>query len=551
MKIYIYIIALTILFLSRDSVTAKSFNENVDMYMKMSSDELIDRAENYMYLSDKADSALLCYTIVVNRYSEDMELQEKIRCIEALIGEWYVYFFIHYDYNKSYESLVKAREIASSIDTMMPEIDMYLGCMYQAFAEQSKDAFLYNMAYKYFGDAIEGAIKDKNEKVMNISFTNLLSVADDISLLDNINDLWKKYDGYNFKDSNKLIEYNKMFYRGLVYAKDNKYEAAARCYDSMIKMMTGERTFTRFVLIASVKKADMYIRMNNSEKSLRLLDNMMNICDSAEIKDARLIVYDLYGKIYRKMGDYKKMEENRDRYFSLKDSLLSYRQIAAINKVHFANEIKSIDDKYMRLKIKNDFQTKMVYLESVFILIILASIVIVIRKNKQLKKSNRELYNKNVQLIRSEDKEKEICKKYKEQNPEIQTEISSPCQDKDINDEERVLLTEILKIMDDTEMVCSFNFTLDKLSVMVDSKPRQVSELISKVYDCNFNSFVGTYRIKEACRRFEDVANYGNLTIEGVGNSVGFKSRSNFVATFKKFTGLAPSKYKQMSESEN
>lgn len=171
-------------------------------------------------------------------------------------------------------------------------------------------------------------------------------------------------------------------------------------------------------------------------------------------------------------------------------------------------------------------------------------------KNRQLKKINIELYNKNVMLIKSEDKEKEISKKYKETNPESDPEVASINENIELDNEEKTLLEKILKAMDDTDMICSYNFTIDKLSFVVDSKQRLVSELISKVYNCNFNSFVGDYRIKEACRRFVDVANYGNLTIEAVGNSVGFKSRSNFVETFKKFTGLTPSKYKKMAEMQ-
>lgn len=548
MKTYIYIIALAVLLLTGDSTFAKNFDDNVDMYMKMTSEELIDRAEKYMYVSNKSDSALLCYTIVVNRYSDDMALQEKIRCIDALIGEWYVYFFIHFDYYKSYESLVKARSIALSINRMMPAIDMYFGCMYQAIAEQSKDMHLYNKAFKHFTDAIEGAVGENNEKVMNISFTNLLSVADDTDKLDEVTDIWHKYDNFEFKDKNKLIEYNKKFYRGLMFLKENNPDAAVNCYDSMLELMNGERMFTRFVFIAYSKKTEVYIRMNRAREALELLRKMTDICNSNEMKDARLIVYELYGKIYRNIGDYKKMNDCRDKYFSLKDSLLSYRHIAAMNKVHFTNEIKSIDDKFKRLQIKNDFQTKMVYLETVFLLIIIAFSIVVIKKNRQLKKTNRELYNKNVLLIKSEDKSKAICDKLKESNPGIQTDITSSCQDSELNEEEKKLLADILRIMDDTEMICSFNFTIEKLSAMADSKQRLVSELISKVYDCNFNSFLGTYRIKEACRRFEDTEGYGNLTIEGVANSVGFKSRSNFVSTFKKFTGLTPSKYKQMSE---
>ena len=40
-----------------------------------------------------------------------------------------------------------------------------------------------------------------------------------------------------------------------------------------------------------------------------------------------------------------------------------------------------------------------------------------------------------------------------------------------------------------------------------------------------------------------------NLTIEAIGNGVGFKSRNSFISAFKKFTGLTPSEYQNIAKS--
>ena len=548
MKSIIYTLILTIFLMAGGRAMAYKNDVNFEFYMKMTSQELMTEAQKYIYNSNQPDSALLCYTIVANRYSKDMDDIEKERCINALIGEWYVYFFIHFDYNKSYDCLVKARDIAKSSHIRMADINMNFGCMYQAIAEQSKDHQLYDKAFNYFVKAIDQSVADNNQKILNISFTNLLSVAEDIDSLEKVSSIWKKYAGYKFKDEGILVDYNKEMYRALTNVREKRYDKALECYDRQISMTSGNKEYVRFLFISYTRKAGLLIKMNRTDEALGLLNTMMQITCNWDMKDARLMVYELYSKLYRNKGDYKKLEENRDRYFTLKDSLLSYRQIVAMNEVHFVNEIKNIDDKFKQLKIKNDFQVKMFYVESLFLLAIIIFAVIVILKNRQLKKTNLELYNKNVLLIKSEDQSKAMCRKYKEVNPDIEDEVPATETNVELNEEETLLLNEIIKIMDDSEMICSYNFTLEKLSALVNSKQRIVSELISKVYDCNFNSFLGTYRIKEACRRFEDTANYGNLTIEGVANSVGFKSRSNFVSTFKKFTGLTPSKYKQMSE---
>ena len=82
------------------------------------------------------------------------------------------------------------------------------------------------------------------------------------------------------------------------------------------------------------------------------------------------------------------------------------------------------------------------------------------------------------------------------------------------------------------------------------SKSKYVSQVINEHYGQNFNTFLNSYRIKEACKRRGDLVNYGNFTIEAISESVGFKSRSTFVTSFKRITGLMPSQYQRMARKE-
>ena len=44
-----------------------------------------------------------------------------------------------------------------------------------------------------------------------------------------------------------------------------------------------------------------------------------------------------------------------------------------------------------------------------------------------------------------------------------------------------------------------------------------------------------------------DIENFGNYTIEAISIGVGFKSRPNFINTFKTITGLTPSVYQKLA----
>jgi AraC-like DNA-binding protein len=92
------------------------------------------------------------------------------------------------------------------------------------------------------------------------------------------------------------------------------------------------------------------------------------------------------------------------------------------------------------------------------------------------------------------------------------------------------------------------NFHLARLATLADSNYKHVSQVINEVYQKNFNTLLNEYRIKEVCRRLNDFSNYGNLTIEAVGMSVGFRSRSNFESTFKQNVGMSPSEYRKIAK---
>ena len=105
----------------------------------------------------------------------------------------------------------------------------------------------------------------------------------------------------------------------------------------------------------------------------------------------------------------------------------------------------------------------------------------------------------------------------------------------------------VKKVMEEVDEYCSPDFSVLRLSSLAGYKPKDISEVIHEYYNCNFNAFLNEYRIREACRRVSEDEAFTRLTIQGMANSVGFKSRSAFIAAFKKFAGLTPSEYIKIS----
>ncbi|MGM9859935.1 MAG: helix-turn-helix domain-containing protein, partial [Muribaculaceae bacterium] len=174
------------------------------------------------------------------------------------------------------------------------------------------------------------------------------------------------------------------------------------------------------------------------------------------------------------------------------------------------------------------------------LIIILSALFLVIlyNHNRRLNESNRSLYRKNEELLRQE-----ISQAKPTDSVDIVKYSGS-----NIADEYKVeILNRTKELLRSSEEVYADDFCIARLATMVDVKEKVLSQVINELWGGNFVSLINHYRINEACRRITDINNFGNFTIESIGNSVGFKSRSAFIAAFKKQTGLTPSEYKKQA----
>ena len=93
---------------------------------------------------------------------------------------------------------------------------------------------------------------------------------------------------------------------------------------------------------------------------------------------------------------------------------------------------------------------------------------------------------------------------------------------------------------------CSPEFSLAVLARLSESNTNYVSQVINTTYNKNFRTFLNERRIKVAMKRMMDSGRYGAYSMQGIAESVGYKSASNFIAAFKKVTGMTPSLYQKM-----
>ena len=207
----------------------------------------------------------------------------------------------------------------------------------------------------------------------------------------------------------------------------------------------------------------------------------------------------------------------------------------------FLFELEQMGEEVKDLEAQKRMRDLIILGIALFALLVIGALVFLWRNYQSTKQRNLLLFQKNQELLALEAQEKER----KAQLAEAKKYKSSPMDDPAKGE----LLQRLYDIMENNTQIYDEGFTLDQLASLVGSNPNYVSQVINEKKGCNFNTFVNEYRIKEACRRLSDTEQYGGLTIEAIGQSLGFKSRTNFTAIFKRFTGMTPAAYQRMARN--
>lgn len=84
--------------------------------------------------------------------------------------------------------------------------------------------------------------------------------------------------------------------------------------------------------------------------------------------------------------------------------------------------------------------------------------------------------------------------------------------------------------------------TLGELSRQFDLPEAQLSRLINKGMEVNFNDFINEMRVEEVKRQLKENLQQ-RFSVLGVGLESGFNSKATFYRVFKKFTGESPTGY--------
>ena len=115
-----------------------------------------------------------------------------------------------------------------------------------------------------------------------------------------------------------------------------------------------------------------------------------------------------------------------------------------------------------------------------------------------------------------------------------------------IVDTEKVdfLFQKMNELVENDQLYLQVDLTIHELGQRMEMNSKYLSQAISHQGDLNFNKYINAKRIKYSTELLlsED---YKNISMEGIANESGFRSKSTFNTTFKSIMGCTPSEYKK------
>ena len=103
------------------------------------------------------------------------------------------------------------------------------------------------------------------------------------------------------------------------------------------------------------------------------------------------------------------------------------------------------------------------------------------------------------------------------------------------------------ELMQKEQLFLDSELSLQNLAERLNISQYHLSQLLNQELGVNFYDFVNRFRIAEAQHRFS-TQSYNHLSILAVCYDVGFKSKSVFNQSFKKFVGMTPSEFRKNHE---
>ena len=539
-----YRVLLLVLTLQMSFFAASAYTMPADKLLALSNRDLCDKAQAH-WDKNELDSALICFNIAANRADKKQSREEMVDCCNALTAMANIYLFYFYDFERAMQCILKAEQIAlkNDLTDRLAGIYFSMATLEAERTDITQDFAFSEQSLNLFKKAYYQSLRSSNaEYIQVLSIIDMTTIALWHSKLDLIQNELQSFQSAIINDTTiRERNYAKHLCAAAIYVQKQQYDSALNELNQIENHINHTRQTLR--IIAHENIFFIYRDMKDRVAALNELNIIENIAQESHNIYAQIEALLLKRDYYVSLGK-TALADNYDlEYHKVKDKFMTETKMAKVDEEKVLFKLNEANHEIKELSYKQRIQQTELIAVAVVALLLLALLMLAWLSHRRTKEKNRTLYLKNQQLLANIDR---VRRMRQEQDTPTEKYGRGKMEGDDISQ----VMEKVERVMDESEEVYSTEFSLDRLAELTGETESRVSQAIN-TSGHKYYELLNEYRVREACRRLDDKEQYSGLTIEAIGQSVGFKSRSNFIATFKRLTGLTPSAYlKQPSKAK-
>lgn len=517
-----------------------NFLTNRFQWEKLPTATLMKMGNDFMSVKNLPDSAMLCYTLIANRYNENLKSEELEQCIRATCYVGTLYNLYYHNQAEAYKQILKAKDLAEKhqyYDFIVRTL-MEIGNIYwrqSGLQHNDEDA---KKAIDYHKDAFWKAVETHSYEILPVIMINLNYIAcckKDFSISTKERITYKDI-GLPYTADLKAIA--DPINHGVELFNEGKYEQALDIFKnvSVDTLKTGDKNKVHIRGMLYVYIYNLQLKLGRQTDALNTLMQSQTLV-LAEQPELIPDIYDQFAEFYRLQNNQALADNYELMWWRSTDSIAQASQANNVDKVGFLYELGKMNEEQKALTLKQERDRQLLWVVSGFLILALTLLTLLFINRNRIKRKNHILYENNLALLAADEQRRQIDEELIRANAE---KYGTTRMDEQSTEE---LWQNIIHVMEYSKEIFDESFNVARLAELIGAKPNYVSQAINQHEEWSFSSLLAHYRIREACRRMNDTTNYGGYTIEGIAQSVGYSSRSHFVKLFKKQTGLTPSDY--------
>ena len=530
---------------------ANAYNVNqYNQWVKVSTEELMRRGQDYLQNKGWVDSAMVCYSIVANRVqNNNLESKEKYQIARALNNLGYIYATYYYDFQKAYENLNKSMELSKlyGFDNNLAYSYLNMASIFDNRNRLFANDALSTEALDNTKLAFDFAVKAQEWNVAVTSIYNMLEMIHNKTDFELIAPDLVRFKNLQLTDSVEMWQCTRMFCKATEAFQAGQYQQALNYYEKMLgeaqKITTNRQ---QCVIKAMQQKAAVLAVMRHYEEAISCLREVEHIALDHSMQSELIDNYRAMAQVYDAMGNQKMAEQLDYKFLKARDEFIKKSHAEMVEKSRFLDEMRRVNDQVAQIQAKHERAHQLLLMMSLIAAIILIAMVLLVRSNIKQRNYIRHLYEKNVQLldvkVTAEQPASHSIDKQEDSAPKYQSQLDQESKDR--------LFERIKDVMNDIAIICKPDFSLQQLAIQVGSNYKYVSQVVNERYGKSFKQVLNEQRVLEACRILNDPNQSAHLTIEAIAANLGFNSRSNFTVTFKRITGISPSDFMKMAKEK-